>query len=466
MVHGDLPARCAAVSHIVAGISRQSGYHMTLPVDRRELPMAQTLNDTDEQAEVVVLGGGPAGLMAAQCVARAGYAVNVYDAMPSVGRKFLRAGVGGLNLSHSEEFSIFCGRFSNAALVQPWLESFTPARLRHWATELGIETFVGSSGRIFPVQSKASPLLRAWLGELHQLGVRVHTRHRCIGWLPGEGKHRLVLATPGGTVTITVGVVIMAFGGGSWARLGSDGFWQQMLTANGVRIEPFQASNCGFNYDWSEFMRSRFAGAPLKSVAARVVQPGLPAADTTPLDWRYGEAVISRNGVQGGLVYHHSRILRNLIAEHGHAEIIWDLIPDRTIADVRRLLNRPRGKQSLANFLRKALGLTGVKLALLHELAPQAANSMETLAASIKALPQTLRSTRPIDEAISTAGGVAASELNDKLMLRRFAGVFCAGEMLDWDAPTGGYLLNASLASGRIAAEGAVAYLGGGIQDQ
>lgn len=419
---------------------------MTLPVsasDKTACPVA-------------VIGAGPAGLMAAEQLAVAGYQVDLFDAMPSVGRKFLRAGVGGLNLTHSEDFATFVGRYSNPDLVQPWLNSFGPIQLQTWSADLGIETFTGSSGRIFPLQKKASPLLRMWLQRLRKQGVNIHTRHRWTDWastadgyqlrfrvsLPGHDVHSRLIATKS---------VVLALGGGSWSRLGSDGQWLAQVARFGINTVPFTPSNCGFDYPWSTFMCERFAGQPLKSVAL--------AVDADVLRWRVGEAMISRYGVQGGLIYQASRAIQRRIEGDGFAQIYWDLMPDRTLEDIRRILLQPRGKQSLANFLRKRLTLSGARAALLHELAPRSTQDPEKLARAIKCLPQRLHSARPLDEAISTGGGIAADELNQALMLRRLPGVFCAGEMLDWDAPTGGYLLNACLASGRVAGAGAVAFL-------
>ncbi len=405
---------------------------------------------------VVVIGAGPAGLMAAEQLASAGYAVELFDAMPAVGRKFLRAGVGGLNLTHSEDSAAFAERYSHPDLVHPWLDTFGPADLVSWVNTLGIETFIGSSGRVFPVRKKASPLLRAWLKRLREQGVNIHTRHRWTGWASVAGGYQLrfEVTAPGHAAysrEITTRSVVLALGGGSWSRLGSDGHWLPVLLQAGIKVAPFSPSNCGFDYPWSEFMRERFAGQPLKSVALSL--------DASPSGWLPGEAMISRHGVQGGLIYQASRALMQQLERDGYAQIYWDLMPDRSLTDIRHILAQPRGKQSQANFLRKRLAFSGARAALLHELAPRSADNPETLASAIKCLPQRLHSSRPLDEAISTGGGIVAAELNDALMLHQLPGVFCAGEMLDWDAPTGGYLLNACLASGRVAGRGAVSYL-------
>lgn len=409
-----------------------------------------------ETLAVAVIGAGPAGLMAAEQLALAGYRVDLFDAMPSVGRKFLRAGVGGLNLTHSESLKVFAERYSNADLVRPWLTDFGPAQLRSWVSELGIDTFTGSSGRVFPVHKKASLLLRAWLGRLQDLGINLHTRHRWAAWTSAAEGHRMVfeVARPGGalfTQELTAKSVVLGLGGGSWSRLGSNGHWLPILAQAGVEISALTPSNCGFDYPWSEFMRQRFAGQPLKSVALSL--------DTSPSHWRQGEAMISRHGVQGGLIYHVSRSIQQCIEQDGFAQIYWDLMPDRTLAEIKDVLAQPRGKQSQANFLRKRLAFSGARAALLHELAPRSVHDPDTLAKFIKCLPQRLHSARPLDEAISTGGGIVSAELDTDLMLQRHPGVFCAGEMLDWDAPTGGYLLNACLASGRVAGLGAVSFL-------
>lgn len=417
------------------------------------LPGTQSTHATQS---VAVIGAGPAGLMAAEQLASAGYRVELFDAMPAVGRKFLRAGVGGLNLTHSEDFAAFAERYSHPDLVRPWLRAFGPSQLVSWVNALGITTFTGSSGRVFPVRKKASPLLRAWLQRLREQGVTIHTRHRWIGWTSGDAGYQLrfEITAPGHAASsreITARSVVLALGGGSWSRLGSDGHWLPTLLKAGINVAPFSPSNCGFDYPWSDFMRERFAGQPLKSVALSL--------DASPSGWLPGEAMISRHGVQGGLIYQASRALYQQLQRDGYAQMYWDLMPDRSLTDIRRILAQPRGKQSLANFLRKRLAFSGARAALLHELAPHCVNDPETLARAIKCLPQRLHSARPLDEAISTGGGIVAAELNETLMLRRLPGVFCAGEMLDWDAPTGGYLLNACLASGRVAGMGAVAYL-------
>jgi uncharacterized flavoprotein (TIGR03862 family) len=406
-----------------------------------------------QHPEAVIIGAGPAGLMAAEHLASEGYQVSVYEAMPSVGRKFMRAGVGGLNLTHSEPFSDFCARYSSTDIVSSWLRSFDPQALQEWAAGLGIACFTGSSGKVFPVQMKASPLLRSWLHRLHQLGVEINTRQRWVGWHSDEdGRVLQRFENDAGEYSLQAKVTVLAMGGGSWSRLGSDGRWVDLLKREGITCNLLKPVNCGFDYAWSPYLRSHFAGAPLKSVCLSVDAGG------ERFD-RFGEALISGHGIQGNLIYHASKLLREQIEHAGEVRIFWDLLPGMSLEMIVAALARPRGKNSLSNHLRKQLGLTGVKVALLHELAPQSGGSYLELAEKIKSLPQLLRSARPLDEAISTAGGVCLSELDEYLMLRRQPGIFCAGEMLDWEAPTGGYLLNASFASGLRAGQGAVAWL-------
>jgi uncharacterized flavoprotein (TIGR03862 family) len=407
---------------------------------------------------VVVIGGGPAGLMAASTLLEAGIPVSVYDAMPSVGRKFLRAGVGGLNLTHSEQISSFLQRYSASDSLGDWVSEFGPEQVTAWAAGLGIETFTGSSGRVFPVQKKASPLLRAWLQQLQSQGTRFFTRHRWSGWrshVDDNGQpcqiHRFL--TSDGDVEVQSHATVLALGGGSWARLGSDGTWLPIMSSHGVVCKPFVASNCGFDVNWSDHLREHFAGIPLKSVEL-CVQEG-----DSCLFRRRGEALVSLHGIQGSLVYAASRLIQQQIAKNGQATVSWDLLPDISAESILQKLSSERGKESRSNFLRKRLGLSGLKLALLYELVPSAMNSPEKLAHAIKALPMVLTTARPLDEAISTAGGISLGEVNDDLMLKRFDGMFCAGEMLDWDAPTGGYLLTACFASGRRAGRGAGAYI-------
>ena len=403
---------------------------------------------------IAIIGGGPAGLMAAEVLGSAGVAVDLYDAMPSVGRKFLLAGKGGLNLTHSEDFDAFAARFGSArARVEPWLRAFGPEDVRAWAAGLGIETFVGSSGRVFPVEKKAAPLLRAWLRRLRALGVRLHARHRWLGWAaPADAEpaaQTLRFATPDGERTATHSAVILALGGGSWARLGSDGAWVPLLAERGVSIAPLRPANCGFDAPWSEHLRAQHAGAPLKSIALSFASQR-----------RRGECVLSAHGLEGSLVYAYAAALRDAIERDGRAVPTLDLLPDHSAERVHAEVTRPRGSRSVASHLRSRLGLQGVKTALLREvLGADGMHDLERLAAAIKALPITLVAPRPLDEAISTAGGVALDALDDGLMLRALPGVFCAGEMLDWEAPTGGYLLTACLASGVVAARGCAQYV-------
>ena len=415
---------------------------------------------------VAVMGGGPAGLMAAEVLARAGVQIDLYDAMPSVGRKFLLAGKGGLNLSHSEAFDTFVSRYGDRhALLRPMLERFGPADVRAWAQDLGVTTFIGSSGRVFPVDLKAAPLLRAWLHRLRERGVRFHMRHRWRGWTEADVT-ALAFDTPQGTVTVRADAVVLALGGASWARLGSDGAWVPWLHSRGAEVAPLRPSNCGFDAahvdaqghlhpGWSEHFRSRHAGAPVKNVALVCTGPdGRRFAQP-------GEFVVTEGGVEGSLVYAASAVLRDAIEASGPAIAQLDLLPGRSAEWVAREVAHPRGSRSLATHLKGRLGLDGVKAALLYELLPRAAmTDPQRLAAAIKSLPLTLQAPRPIDEAISTAGGVRFEALDLQGMLRAVPGVFCAGEMLDWEAPTGGYLLTACLASGVWAGEGALRYLG------
>ncbi len=415
------------------------------PISRREV-------------SAVVVGAGPAGLMAAEVIAAAGHRVLVCDASALAGRKFLLAGRGGLNLTHVEPRPGFDSRYGAAApRVGRWLDAFGPEALRAWTGGLGIETFVGTSGRVFPREMKAAPLLRRWLERLRGAGVVFHTRHRWLGWT-GDGALRF--ATPAGEVRIEARVLVLATGGASWSRLGSDGAWAPLLAGRGIAIAPLVPANCGFDADWSPVFAERFAGQPLRTVAmSPAVGAGEPA-DSATRRWTRGEAVVTATGIEGGLVYAIAPALRDAIAARGEATVLVDLLPDRGEAAVRELLARPAGGRSLANRLRTRLRLDGVKAGLLREGVPaELLQEPAQLAARIKALPVRLLAPRPIDEAISTAGGVRLGELDETLMLRKLPGVFCAGEMIDWEAPTGGYLLTACFASGHVAGTGAAAAL-------
>ncbi len=399
-----------------------------------------------------MIGGGPAGLMAAETLADAGVQVDVYDGMPSLARKFLLAGKGGLNLTHSEPHARFISRYGvRAARMAQLLDEFGPQALRRWVHELGIETFVGTSGRVFPAQMKAAPLLRAWLHRLRQAGVRFHVRHRWCGWDEVGG---LRFSNPDGMRTVPANALVLALGGGSWGKLGSDAAWVQVLEERGVAIAPLQPANCGFNVAWSAHFRERFAGHPVKSVAAALVD------GEGPRDWMRGEFVVTEYGVEGGLVYALSARLRDRIMREGHAVLSIDLAPERSLEALAQTLRRPRGSLSLPNYLRSRANIQGVKAGLLREWVSAAEfNKPASLAAAIKALPIRLLAPRPLDEAISTAGGVSFEALDERLMIRHMPGVFCAGEMLDWEAPTGGYLLTACFASGYAAGLGAKAWL-------
>jgi uncharacterized flavoprotein (TIGR03862 family) len=398
---------------------------------------------------VAVVGGGPAGLMAAEVLAGAGVPVDLYDAMPSVGRKFLLAGRGGLNLTHSEADARLRTRFGAAEpALRVALDAFGAEALRAWAAGLGIETFVGTSGRVFPVDLKAAPLLRAWLHRLRAAGVQLHARHRWTGWADDGA---LCFETPTGRLQAQPAATVLALGGASWARLGSNGAWLPWLQAAGVPVSPLRPSNCGFDLaqPWSDFLRQRFAGQPVKPVAMQFEGRR-----------QQGEFVLTDTGIEGSLVYAFSAALRDAIVRDGRAVPSLDLLPDHDAARVSDELRRPRGARSLATHLKARLGIGGLKLALLHEvLGADGVADPGRLAEALKALPLVLAAPRPLDEAISTAGGVSFDGLDAHLMLRKRPGVFCAGEMLDWEAPTGGYLLTAAMATGRQAGAGALGWL-------
>jgi uncharacterized flavoprotein (TIGR03862 family) len=403
-------------------------------------------------AIAAVIGGGPAGLMAAEVLVDRGFRVDVYESMPSAGRKFLMAGKGGLNLTHSEEGSRFLLRYgARSERIQPMLESFGANALREWAQGLGVETFVGSSGRVFPAGMKAAPLLRAWLHRLRAAGVKIHARHRWLGWTE---RGELRFATAQGEQVRKADALVLAMGGGSWARLGSDASWVSLLGQRGIRIAPLRPANCGFDIGWSDHFRNKFAGQPLKSIVASFT-------DSSGRNFRQqGECIVTDTGIEGGLVYAMSAPLRDEIDATGRALLHLDLLPGRELSRIEQDIAHPRGSRSFSSHLQSRLDLKGVKAGLLREVVRgRDFENPALLASALKALPLRLVAARPIDEAISTAGGVAFDELDDRLMLRALPGVFCAGEMLDWEAPTGGYLLTACFASGRAAGNGAASWL-------
>lgn len=397
--------------------------------------------------QIAIIGGGPAGLMAAEVLSAAGHSVTVHEAMPTFGRKFLLAGKSGLNITHSEDFSKFAERFGTAsARLRPALDAFTPGDVRAWVAGLGTETFVGTSGRVFPKIMKASPLLRAWLRRLEAQGVALRTRHRWIGF--AQNGYRF--ETPEGPVTVQPDAALVALGGASWPRLGSDAAWVPWLKDKGVEVADLQPANCGFDVAWSPSFHERFAGEPLKSVST-----------TSDAGTFQGEFVISGQGIEGSLVYAHSAALRDRLFSQGQATLTVDLAPGRTLERLGRDLARQDAKASFSNRLRKGAGLEGVKSALLRELVGDINRmSPEELARLIKSLPIPVVRPRPIAEAISSAGGIAWGDLDENYMLKPLPGLFAAGEMLDWEAPTGGYLLTACLATGRAAAKGIDAWLG------
>ncbi|MDD4911030.1 MAG: TIGR03862 family flavoprotein [Sideroxydans sp.] len=414
------------------------------------------------QKTVAIIGGGPAGLMAAEVLSQSGIHVDVYDAMPSVGRKFLMAGKGGMNITHSEPLADFLPRYgSRREQIEPLLQTFSPFALREWIHGLGVETFVGTSGRVFPTDMKAAPLLRAWLHRLRENGVQFNMRHRWVGWdEAGALRFEVSNSDVGRVSTRHVGLksdlqhhkpdaVILAMGGGSWPQLGSDGSWVAPLQQRGIDIAPLRPSNCGFDIAWSDHFRERFVGEPLKSVAASFGDAH-----------KQGECLITEHGIEGGLIYALSAPLRDELESKGSATLHIDLLPDWSAQRVLTEVSHPRGSRSLSSHLQSRLGLKGVKANLLREaLSAEQMNNASLLAATIKALPLKLIATRPLREAISSAGGVTFDSLDANLMIKKSPGIFCAGEMLDWEAPTGGYLLTACFASGRVAGLGALAWL-------
>jgi uncharacterized flavoprotein (TIGR03862 family) len=405
------------------------------------------------QLPTAVIGAGPASLMAAEVLAQGGAAVTVYDAMASAGRKFLMAGRGGLNLTHSEPLPEFLSRYREAMPhLAPAVQSFSPRALRAWSEALGQPTFVGSSGRVFPEAMKASPLLRAWLRRLDAIGVQFALRHRWTGW---DEAGRLVFETPGGRHAVEARATVLALGGASWPRLGSDGAWAEILAAKGVTVSPLKPANCGFTAAWSDVFRDRFEGQPLKGVALSFGSHRVR-----------GEAMITRTGIEGGAIYALSAELRDAILHSGQAMLHVALRPDLDFDGLARRLSAPRAKQSFSNWLRKAAQLSPVGIGLLQEAAIASGVSLsslspENLAGLINAVPVRLDGVAPIARAISTAGGISFAELDADFMLRRLPGIFAAGEMLDWEAPTGGYLLQASIATGAAAGRGALKWLSG-----
>jgi len=428
------------------------------PVKSSKSPHSEPSLPASSSSPVAIIGGGPAGLMAAEVLVNAGASVDVYESMPTLGRKFLRAGLGGLNITHSEPFPDFCTRYGDKQIqMQIFLESFPPDALREWVHSLGINTFVGSSGRIFPKEMKAAPLLRAWLHRLRVAGVRFHTNHRWLGFGSGGTLRFATITTD--QFCIKPSAVILALGGASWPQLGSTGTWVPWLQEHGVEAAPWQSANCGFNLPWSTHLSEKFAGIPLKSISLTF----------TDLDGvsesRQGELLIKEYGVEGSLIYAFSRRLREYLNVHGAATFTLDLLPARSAHRVVGDLTRPRGSRSVSRHLQGCLGDDGLKRALLYEVLSreQIADPL-ILARYIKALPITVHSARPIAEAISTAGGVRFSSLDQNLMIKTLPGVFVAGEMIDWEAPTGGYLLTGCFATGVQAARGTLKWLSASLE--
>ncbi len=395
-----------------------------------------------------MIGAGPAGLMAAERVAQAGFAVTLYDAMPSPGRKFLMAGRGGLNLTHSESLPAFLGRYREAERhLRDAIQAFPPRRLREFSEALGQPTFEGTSGRIFPKAMKASPLLRAWLRRLDQTGVRIETRHRFTGWAEDGA---LLFSTPQGERRVAVDATVLALGGASWPKLGSDGGWVEALRAQGIEVHDLRPANCGFIVEWSEHFRDRFEGAPLKRVSLSFAGEAVR-----------GEVVVTKSGLEGGAIYALSPVLRRTIDAAGEAVLFVDLVPETNADELAKRLAYPRGKQSFSNYLRKVLSLSPVAIGLAQEasLGKLATLDPAGIAALLKAVPVRLVATAPITRAISSAGGISFDEIDAHFMLKKKPGIFVAGEMLDWEAPTGGYLLQACFATGFAAGEGAARFL-------
>ncbi|MFN3881260.1 MAG: NAD(P)/FAD-dependent oxidoreductase [Nitrincola lacisaponensis] len=396
---------------------------------------------TQHFSGTVILGAGPSGLMAADILSRAGHPVRIYEAMPTPGRKFLMAGRGGLNITHSEAFDLFVQRYgARSQQLEPLLKRFGPQQVIEWMDRLNQPSFIGSSGRVFPTAMKAAPLLRAWLQRLNYQGVELLTRHRWRGW---DEHQCLLIENAEGLQQLTANQVILATGGGSWRKLGSDGQWMPLLAQQGITTIPLQASNCGFVCQWSDHLRQHHAGSPLKGIRLHL---------NNELQQK-GDLVITRYGLEGGLIYAFSAALRETLQQHGHADIWLDLHPDLSLEQLQARLEAPRGRRSLSNHLRRA-GVAPIKAALIRDLQPECSfQDMAQLVHALKHCPLRLTGMRPIDEAISTAGGVCFDELTPELMLKRLPGVYCAGEMLDWDAPTGGYLLTACLSMGVHIAE-------------
>lgn len=413
--------------------------------------MSHISNSTDHLPTVAIIGGGPAGLMAAEIIsASKQIQVKLFERMPSVGRKLLIAGIGGLNISHSEPLELFYSRYIPMEVMVPYLQLFGRDQLINWCQHLEIETFIGSSGRIFPKGMKAAPLLRAWLKRLKTQGVTFYTKHHWQGW---DDQGKLLIDSPKGSFTLQADVTLLALGGASYPRLGTDGSWLSYLADQGIDCAPWQATNCGFETDWSDFFKEKYAGAPIKQITCSFKD------SQEQQQQQLGELLISRYGIEGSIIYSLSSTIREEINKRGNVTLYLDLFPQLTHQQLQEKLTKPRGSQSISNFLRKQINLKETKMGLLRELAPQALNDLATLPEYLKTLPLTLKQPRPLAEAISSAGGICFNELTDQLMLKKLPSVFCAGEMLNWEAPTGGYLLTGCFSTGYVAAQGIINYL-------